>query len=124
MTESIQVIFQAINGSETKGVVRVKNFSPRETILRAAKGLGFCWLLALASVLVPIAHFVLVPLFLLAGPIWSFILFRQKSVLLGGEGECPKCKNHLKITKGNENWPLKETCPHCLFEIGIVKAQA
>ena len=67
----------------------------------------------MVSVLLPIAHFVLVPGFLLAGPIYGWLRFRQRSLVLRGSGTCPGCGVELTIKPQPERWPMAMHCGGC-----------
>ena len=74
---------------------------------------GLMWALALASVLIPVAHFVLVPGFLLAGPVAAVLARRRSEVLLGGMVDCPKCHQSYDVGGGALQWPAQGQCPAC-----------
>ena len=85
----------------------------RERAMRALKLGGLMWGLALASVLVPVAHFVLVPGFLLAGPLAAWLAHRRTETLLGGLVDCPKCSTRYDVGGGALQWPAQGQCPSC-----------
>src|SRR3569833_1547236 len=80
-----------IKGAEQErdGVLRLHVFSPQDRVMRAAKVWGLCWLLATITLFIPIAHFVLVPGFLLAGPIWAIKRYGVTLALEQVTGHCP-----------------------------------
>lgn len=104
------------------GKVRVKKFSERERWQRALKALGICWGAAIFSVFLPIAHFILVPGFLIAGIVLPFHFYSAKSIVSGGEGNCPKCEAPFIIQKSSDTWPLSDTCGECYLSVKIEKA--
>ncbi len=63
----------------------------RQRIGRALRALGICWGLAVASVLVPVLHFLLVPGFLIAGPLLASYRWGEHLTVLAVRGECPGC---------------------------------
>jgi len=93
--------------------VFIESLTPRQRWLRAVKMGGICWGLALLSVLVPVLHFVLVPGFLLAGPIAAWLAWRRTESLLGGEVDCPKCGQTYDVGTGGVQWPLQAQCDGC-----------
>src|SRR5690242_15102508 len=104
LTMNSQANFQKVTvfGKSDKfkeGFVRIQEWDKKARILRALKSLGLCWGLAIVSILIPIAHFVLVPGFLVAGPILAFFVFTAKSTILGGDSTCPECNSPLTIVK-------------------------
>ena len=71
--------------------VSVRTYDGRARAWRAARVLTICWGLAAVSVLVPIAHFLLVPAFFLAGPLLAAPKLREHATVLWARGRCPAC---------------------------------
>lgn len=71
--------------------VTVRTYDGRARAWRAARVLAICWGLAAVSVLVPIAHFLLVPAFFLAGPLLAVPKLRERASVLSARGRCPAC---------------------------------
>lgn len=103
----------------TQGQIRIQDWNQRERTLRALKFGGACWGAALVSIIIPLLHFLLVPVFLLAGPIVAFIVMGQKSVVLGGEGICPKCQAFLPIARAALRFPISDLCTCCQSSVKI-----
>ncbi|EKD42337.1 MAG: hypothetical protein ACD_73C00199G0003 [uncultured bacterium] len=78
------------------GKVRVKQFSTSERGKRALKTLAICWAAAIFSVFLPIAHFVLVPGFLIAGIALPFHIYGAKSIVLGGRRKLSKMRSSFR----------------------------
>jgi len=102
------------SGSPTQGTVTVQEFTREERVRRALRGLGKWWGIALLSVLIPVAHFILVPSFLLYG-IWQFVQrFGTSSLATGARGTCPDCHTEqaFELSTG---WRLPQpvTCRNC-----------
>lgn len=118
------VVLRHQSGAETRGVVRIEILEKRERLLRALRLAGLCWLLAIGAVFMPIVHFILVPLLLLAGPIIFFVQWPKTHLLLGGEGICPMCNMKLLIQKGAYRWPQEELCSGCRrnLDVNLVNA--
>lgn len=84
------------DGTQFDLSISINHLSQPERFRKAFKTFGIVFAIALVSILVPVFHFVLVPLFLIA----SFILalrqynkvyeFKLKGV------HCPQCKDDLK----------------------------
>ena len=102
-------------GDETcAGTLHVSIYSARECAIRAAQALALWWALALLSVLIPLAHFILVPLFLLTGPMVAYKRYRAIEGSERVEGHCPVCRNAIKIKLGPAEKPvLWKYCPVC-----------
>ncbi len=106
------------------GEVRIEHWTRAQRLLRAAKRWGFLWALAVVSVLIPVAHFVLVPGFLVAGPISAVARYRQKSGVIRGEGPCPNCGARLTIEARADSWPFYESCQTCSERVWVEKTDA
>lgn len=72
MTSRVQAFtLTGYSAAPTQGTVTVQEFGKDERVRRALGGLGKWWGIALLAVFIPVAHFILVPSFLLYG-IWQF----------------------------------------------------
>lgn len=102
-------------GDETSaGTLHVSIYSARARAIRAARALALWWALALLSVLIPLAHFILVPLFLVTGPVMACKRYRAAEVSERVEGHCPLCHNPITIRLGPAEKPvLWKYCPVC-----------
>src|SRR5258708_5675775 len=81
---------------------------------RALKALGACWGLAVVSVIVPIAHFVLVPGFLALGVVLATRRARETASVRAVEGHCPRCNaDRSFIASGPLRPGMKVQCPVC-----------
>lgn len=95
------------------GEVRMEYWDKSLRTKMAFKYLGLCWLAAVLSIFLPIAHFFLVPGFLIAGPFVAYVKWNQQNRLLGGSGQCASCEKALSIEPGAIKWPLEELCDGC-----------
>lgn len=121
--ETVEVLRVRISGNRndtiSEGVIRIQTWSKKERTARAIKYGGLCWVGALASIVIPLLHFILVPGFLIAGPILAFVLLGQESMVLGGEGICPNCHASLPIASATLNFPISDLCTHCQTPLKI-----
>lgn len=117
--EARAVSLVASGGRRSVGEVRVQRWTPGDRAVRAAGVWAACWALGAVSVLVPAAHFVLVPLFLAAGPIAAYLRARTESSVLGGTAPCPACGEAFAIDAAPERWPLKDVCGACRVQVEI-----
>ena len=106
----------------SSGTIRVQFWNKKERTLRALKFGSMCWGAAVVSVILPIAHFVLVPAFLIAGPCVAFFVLAQESVVLGGEGTCPSCESFLPIVRSSFQFPLSDVFGACHQSLKIEMA--
>lgn len=119
----LRTLHVRIRGSESdpvsSGELQIQEWSARERLQRALKWGGGCWGLAVASVFVPLAHFVLVPGLLLSGPFVALVVYSKESVILGGQGTCPHCRATLPIVRGTPKFPLRDLCTQCQSSVLI-----
>ena len=120
--ESIPVRVEGVNEKATSGEVKMQVWNRDERMKRALKALGLSWGIALLCILIPILHFVLVPLGLIAGPIIAYAIYFKESIILGGEAPCPQCGKPLKIVRSEVKWPLSDLCGVCQAEVKIHRA--
>lgn len=79
--------------------------------MRGLRMLGILWLLALVAVLIPLAHFILVPALLLAGPIVGFMRYRDTEHNEQVTGDCPVCGKAMSIElDSSDRLPLWTYC--------------
>ncbi len=100
--------------STTAGEATVVHFDGGERMARAGKGLAMAWGAALASVFIPVAHFLLVPGFFLAGLVVFVKRMRRKVVVDTVRGACPDCNHDQSFDTAND-WclPMHLTCANC-----------
>jgi len=106
-----------IRGNDSEASVAVLHscsFSSAERLSRAGKLLGIAWLLALITAFIPIAHFFLVPLFLIAGPVMAVMKYKLETVLEKAHGVCPECSKAVDIIlEPTDKLPKRTYCPDC-----------
>ncbi|OLB17615.1 MAG: hypothetical protein AUI99_03760 [Gemmatimonadetes bacterium 13_1_40CM_3_69_22] len=102
------------HGEPTRGTLTIQGFNRQQRMRRALRELGKWWGVALLSVLIPVAHFVLVPSFLLYGA-WQFWQ-RLGTAELATEarGTCPDCGTEQTFELA-PRWrtPQPVTCKQC-----------
>lgn len=97
-----------------EGVLHVREFSQPERVKRALIAwIGF-WLLAALSVPILVAHWILVPAFLVAGP---WVGWRRLKTLAAPDhvtGTCPAHHGEFTLdVEPDERLPLWKPCPDC-----------
>lgn len=126
MTTRVQTfILTGYNGQPRPGTVTIHEFQPRERWRRALIALGKWWGIALLSVLIPVAHFILVPSFFLYG-LWQFFQrLGTASLAVGARGTCPDC-GHEQALEIAPRWrtPQPVTCHHCHRGLQLQEAAA
>lgn len=81
--------------------------------VRALLRLGACWGLAVACIFVPLLHFVLVPGFLVAGPVLAWLGARATVVVKSERVTCPRCNVETPVEPGSTGWPIRLWCASC-----------
>lgn len=119
---TIEIVLTSATGKHQAAVVMIEEWSPRERFRRGLKFLGICWGAAILAIFIPILHFVLVPLLVLAGPAVGYYIYQQERMMRGGQSVCPNCGAALKIEKGPAKWPAEEMCTACHTMLSIAPA--
>src|SRR2546425_208190 len=91
----------------TTATVRVVSYDRAQRVRRALKGLVTWWGVALVSVLIPIAHFVLVPSFFLYGVYTFARRLTADQVAMAGRGACPDCRAERALDVTGR-WPVPQ----------------
>ena len=82
--------------------------------MRAIKTLLLFWLIAAVCVLIPIAHFILVPGFFIGGMVAASRKWKRTAEGIDAEGICPVCQNAVTIDlEKSAELPQWRTCPQC-----------
>jgi hypothetical protein len=88
--------------------------APGQRFARTLAGLGMFWGLALGSVFIPVAHFVLVPTFVVAGIVMAVKRAREDRRLLRVRGACPRCGAVQELQPGGRFVDGRSfDCPKC-----------
>ena len=96
------------------GVLHLRAFDDRERKIRAAKIWALMWLFAVLSLPIIIAHFVLVPGFLIAGPVMAVKRYRVTEVPDHVSGVCPSRKDEFTLAlEASDHLPMWKHCPVC-----------
>lgn len=120
-TEKQSILLQSGENPPCPGTLYVRAYTPRERLIRALKVLGLYWGLAVLAIAIPLAHFVLVPAFLIAGPIMAYLRYRMAARSDRVTGRCPVNHNDIVISLGpKERPPLWKYCPVCKSPLHIV----
>jgi hypothetical protein len=109
----VEVLVLADADKHNQTQIIVESFSLSERIKAGFKKGSLFWGATFFSVFVPIAHFVLVPLFLISGFVAFYIHFGHSQVLRAGTIKCPSCKKDFEIDQRSFTWPMRYECPDC-----------
>lgn len=105
------------------GTVEVVNYSASERRQRALIVFLIGISLSTVSVVVPILHFLLVPLGLVITILLTKNRLKTESIITSGTGTCPACQAPFQIMKRKYHFPFTDVCEKCsrIINIGIGK---
>lgn len=106
-----------------EGMISVHTMTPSERMVQALKKLALFWGIAVLSILIPVFHFVTVPLFVCLGIFFFYRGYKSTGVVLGGEVNCPHCDQLVTIKPATIEWPLSEICQNCARVLRIQLVQ-
>ena len=121
-TETVSVLLKTIAGNTHPDTIELIHWTPSQRTMRALKSLGIFWGLAVISVFLPVAHFVLVPMFLILGPIMAHGTYKQDASIVAKDLVCPECKAPLKVSSQKMKWPLLLVCDNCKTRVYLHKS--
>jgi len=107
-------LLSGYHGEPTGGTVTIQEFDREQRFRRAVAGLGTWWGIGLLTVLIPVAHFVLVPSFIAYG-LWPFFQRLGTAELAAdARGICPDCGTEQRLDVA-ARWraPQPVTCRQC-----------
>ncbi len=102
------------SGATASAEMNTISFTKQEQKARALKALAKFWLIALVCVLIPIAHFILVPGFVIGGIIAAKRRWNKDADGIDANGSCPACSNNICIDLDKSaELPQWHDCPEC-----------
>lgn len=105
--------------STATGSVEVVHYSISERRRRALGVFVIGFLLSAASVVVPILHFLLVPLGLIITILLTKNRLNTEAIITSGAGTCPACQAPFQIMKRKFHFPFTDICEKCSRTINI-----
>ncbi len=121
-TEQIEVpVRLRAFGAEPAPARAAVELNPRRLrVRRALATLGTFWGLAVATAFIPVAHFVLVPACLVAGPVLAVLKLREQRTLVRLEGRCTRCGLEQTFESGGRFPPARPViCRDCRAELQV-----
>ena len=98
----------------TEGQLYTQLLDEQQRMMRAAKIWGLMWLFMLFSLPVFILHFVLVPGFLIAGPVMGARRYGVTELPDHIGGNCPSCNKEFNLGSASfGRMPVRVMCPEC-----------
>jgi len=123
ITHTIEFKSQA-SGNTTPAQMHITEFSVAEQKSRAIQSLLKFWLIAAVCILIPIAHFLLVPGFFIGGIIVASRRWKTEQEGDDASGNCPACDNHITIPlEKNADLPQWHDCPECADPLQLQTVQ-
>src|SRR5262249_41873538 len=99
-TERVAML-EAFGAPPTQATAVLVSQNPAQRLVRALSILGGCWAAAIVSVFFPVAHFFLVPGFIVLGVVLAVLRSRERERLLGIHGVCPRCRREHGFGRGD-----------------------
>lgn len=117
------ILFKNSSGDKTnEAQLHITVFDNKDSTWRAAKRLGLFWLLALASVPLIGAHWILVPGFFIGGPIAAVMVYKIKEATEKAVGVCPQCGESIDVKmEPKDPLPKWTYCPACNQSLHITR---
>ena len=107
------------NGTTSEGKLTII-IPTRAQRIGKAMGLGFLMLLVTAlSALIPMVHFIAVPMFLLITIGVVISCLRSSEIIEQGSGACPACKAPFRILKRRFRLPFSDVCEGCGRQVNV-----
>lgn len=107
------------------GQMQTTWFDQRDCVKRGLLKLGLFWLLAVGSLPIIFAHWVLVPGFFLAGPWMAYRTYKITHRRDHVSGNCPACKEAIELKmETKDELPKWTYCPACNAPLQITAADS
>ncbi|MEO5573515.1 MAG: hypothetical protein ABIR48_03380 [Gammaproteobacteria bacterium] len=124
-TEQYPILIKANDGATSAGALKVTVYEKRERLMRAARMLALYWMLALLSLPIFVAHWLLVPGFFIAGPVMAWLRYRVVERKDQVTGQCPVDKNDVTIPlEPSVRLPFWTYCPLCAAPLQLIEHTA
>jgi len=120
--EELAVDIKDDSNNITSGTLFFTSFNKSDRTKRAVTIWIVCWVLAVLSIPIILAHYILIPAFLIAGPILARARIKQTTEMEKVEGQCPHHNGPftLKMEK-TDLLPKWAYCPECDKGIQIIE---
>lgn len=120
-----EIQFNDNDGHSATAVMQTTVYESSDRITRAAVRLGACWAAAGVTLFIPLAHFVLVPAFLIAGPVMAVSAYRTSQARDHATGSCPSCSEDVEIKlEADDELPKWTYCPRCNAPLQLTLADS
>lgn len=106
-------------GEEGEAEVEIDAWSMRKRSGKALFTLVICWLLAALAIFIPVAHFLLVPAFFMAGFVGALLSGRREGIVVGSNAKCPQCATALNLEAAPSSLAIYRACHGCNQQIFV-----
>jgi len=111
---------EVFGAAATRATATLESLSPGRRLVRALAVLAACWAAAVVSIFLPVAHFFLVPGFLVLGVVWAVIRGREREQVLRLHGVCPRCAREQDFVQGgHQDGRAWVSCPACFNRLFV-----
>jgi hypothetical protein len=117
----IETLANVSDDRRSEGFVEVELFHQSDRMKLVLKKLAIFWSISVLSILIPVFHFVTVPLFFFLGIFFAYKSSKSEGKVLSGETTCPHCQNKVIVKEAELQWPLSEICQNCARVLRIEK---
>lgn len=116
-----QLDIRGNEGAVARGELHTSVLTQGDRMRRTARGMALCLGLGVLVVFIPVFHWVLVPLALLAVPVVGFSMYRITAMVERAEGECPECHQQITLSLDPQTRiPHWSYCPACNKPLQLV----
>ncbi len=119
MNAEIEIEAKAPGLRPSAGSARIRALQPWERIRNALPKLGTFWGIGLFCVLLPLVHFILVPLFLCLGIYFAAKTAAVRGLVVSGAAPCPGCGSPYVLKPGLAQWPIADVCGGCRRDLEL-----
>jgi hypothetical protein len=105
----------------SSGHIFIRNIPTYERIADGLKSVAIMWSIAVFCILIPVLHFVLVPLFFILGLVLGFSDWSTLKEIVSGEFNCPSCKKVNLLNQQSAKFPQNKRCEYCYITIEITE---
>jgi hypothetical protein len=111
-SECRTVVIRGAGGETAAGTLHVRMYSKKDRVLRALAMLGLFWLLAVLAIPLMGIHLILIPAFLVLGPIMAWRRYQMRERNEQVTGECPVCRRAMSLPlDSSDHLPMHTYCP-------------
>lgn len=113
MERTITTTITAQGCDPTSGEARIYELSDSDKTARARKAAGICVAIGVASLFIPLVHFVLPWFMLIVAAVVYGKVSKQAAILRAASGPCPACGETIDIDEQTLEWPIEWNCGSC-----------